>query len=96
MIGVLTQFMGMRKVYTKGINNANKQFILAAVGYNLKKYLMHETKVNQPQRGEGMIHGERAKQPFILLYTLKSALTFIFDETTTMLHFSRKIYLTHN
>ena len=96
VIGVLTQFMGMRKVYTKGINNANKQFILAAVGYNLKKYLMHETKVNQPQRGEGMIHGERAKQPFILLYTLKSALTFIFDETTTMLHFSRKIYLTHN
>ena len=42
VIGVLTQFMGMRKVYTKGIHNANKQFIMAAIAYNLKKYLKFE------------------------------------------------------
>lgn len=39
VLGVLTQFMGMRKVYTKGIHNANKQFIMAAIAYNLKTCL---------------------------------------------------------
>lgn len=33
VLGVLTQFMGMRKVYTKGIHNANKQFLMAAIAY---------------------------------------------------------------
>ena len=52
VLGVLTQFMGMGKVNTKGINNANKQFMMAAIAYNLKKYLKFQTKVNRPQRGE--------------------------------------------
>jgi transposase len=47
VFGVLTQFMGMRKVYTKGINNANKQFMMAAIAYNLKKYLKFEHKKTQ-------------------------------------------------
>lgn len=41
VFGVLTQFMGMRKVYTKGISNANKQMLMAAAAYNLKKLLKH-------------------------------------------------------
>ena len=52
VLGVLTQFMGMRKVYTKGIHNANKQFIMAAIAYNLKKYLKFEAKNCQPAHGE--------------------------------------------
>ena len=51
VLGVLTQFMGLRKVYTKGIHNANKQFIMAAIAYNLKKYLKFEQKTHQTQRG---------------------------------------------
>jgi hypothetical protein len=39
VFGVLTQFMGMRKVNTKGIKNANKQMLMAATAYNLKKLL---------------------------------------------------------
>lgn len=39
VFGILTQFMGMRKVYTKGIKNANKQMLMAATAYNLKKLL---------------------------------------------------------
>ena len=39
VFGILTQFMGMRKVYTKGIKNANKQMLMAAAAYNLKKLL---------------------------------------------------------
>ena len=52
VFGVLTQFMGMRKVYTKGINNANKQFKLAAIAYNLKKYLKFEHKKEQIAKKE--------------------------------------------
>ncbi len=52
VFGVLTQYLGMRKVMTKGIHNANKQFLMAAIAYNLKKYLKFEIKKVQPQRGE--------------------------------------------
>jgi transposase len=52
VFGVLTQFMGMRKVYTKGINNANKQFKLAAIAYNLKKYLKFEHRKEQLAKRE--------------------------------------------
>lgn len=49
VFGVLTQYLGMRKVSTKGICNANKQFIMAAVAYNLKKYLKFDKKAPQVQ-----------------------------------------------
>lgn len=39
VFGTLTQFMGMRKVNTIGIKQANKCMHLAAIAYNLKKYL---------------------------------------------------------
>lgn len=47
VIGVLTQYLGLRKVNTKGIQNADKQFIMAAIAYNLKKYLKFEQKKAQ-------------------------------------------------
>jgi len=39
VFGTLTQFMGLRKVNTLGIKQANKVMHLSAVAYNLKKYL---------------------------------------------------------
>lgn len=42
VFGILTQFMGMRKINTKGIKNANKQMLMAATAYNLKKLLKHK------------------------------------------------------
>ena len=39
VFGTLTQFMGMRKVNTIGIKQANKVMQMAAIAYNLKKYL---------------------------------------------------------
>lgn len=47
VIGVLTQYLGMRKVNTRGIHNANKQFIMSAIAYNLKKYLKFQHKSTQ-------------------------------------------------
>jgi hypothetical protein len=39
VFGTLTEFMAMRKVNTRGISNANKGMLMAAMAYNLKKYL---------------------------------------------------------
>lgn len=39
VFGTLTQFLGLRKVNTRGIHNANKGMLTAAMAYNLKKYL---------------------------------------------------------
>ncbi|WP_108868569.1 IS1182 family transposase [Aquimarina aquimarini] len=39
VFGTLTQFMGLRKINTIGIQQANKVMHLSAIAYNLKKYL---------------------------------------------------------
>jgi hypothetical protein len=39
VFGTLTQFMGLRKLNTLGIQQANKVMQLSAAVYNLKKYL---------------------------------------------------------
>lgn len=39
VFGTLINFMGMRKVNTLGIANANKVMIMAGIAYNIKKYL---------------------------------------------------------
>lgn len=44
VFGTLTQFLGMRKINTKGIQQANKVMHMAAIAYNLKKYLKFEQK----------------------------------------------------
>ena len=44
VFGTLTQFMGLRKVNTKGIRQANKVMLMAAVAYNIKKYLRFTQK----------------------------------------------------
>jgi IS5 family transposase len=44
VFGTLTQFLGLRKINTIGIQQANKVMHLAAIAYNLKKYLKFITK----------------------------------------------------
>lgn len=44
VFGTLTQFMGLRKINTIGIEQANKVMHLSAMVYNLKKYLKFITK----------------------------------------------------
>ena len=44
VFGTLTQFMGMRKINTIGIKQANKVMHLSAIAYNLKKYLKFDQK----------------------------------------------------
>jgi hypothetical protein len=44
VFGTLTQFMGLRKINTIGIRQANKVMHMAAMAYNLKKYLKFISK----------------------------------------------------
>ena len=44
VFGTLTQFMGLRKINTIGIGQANKVMHLSAMAYNLKKYLKFISK----------------------------------------------------
>jgi transposase len=45
VIGHLVEYMGMRKVYTIGIDLANKCMLMAGIAYNLKKLIKHIFKV---------------------------------------------------
>jgi hypothetical protein len=39
VLGTLINFMGIRRIWTRGLKNANKFMLGAAVAYNLKKWL---------------------------------------------------------
>ena len=45
VFGTLMEFMGMRKMNTIGIRQANKNMLMAAVAYNLRKYLNFYRKI---------------------------------------------------
>jgi len=45
VFGTLTQFMGLRKINTIGLSQANKVMHLSATAYNLKKYLKFTQKL---------------------------------------------------
>jgi len=45
VFGSLINYLGMRKINTIGIRQANKNMLMAAVAYNLKKYLKFERKI---------------------------------------------------
>ncbi|PHS01781.1 MAG: transposase [Leeuwenhoekiella sp.] len=53
IFGTLTQFMGLRKVNTVGLKQANKCMQLSAIAYNLKKYLKFTQK--RVKSGAGML-----------------------------------------
>jgi len=42
VFGTLINYMGMRKINTRGIENANKIMLMAAIAYNLKKVLKYQ------------------------------------------------------
>lgn len=44
VLGTLINFTGMRRVWTRGIKNANKFMIGAAIAYNLKKWMKYKVK----------------------------------------------------
>jgi hypothetical protein len=45
VLGTLINYLNMRRVNTRGIDLANKHVLMAALTYNLKKYLKFKCKV---------------------------------------------------
>ncbi len=71
VFGTLTQFMGLRKINTIGLEQANKVMHLSAIAYNLKKYLKFVQK--RAKSGVGII---------ALATLLKSVLQYLFSAST--------------
>jgi Transposase DDE domain len=44
VLGTLINFRGMKRIWTRGIKNANKFMIGAAIAYNLKKWMNYRAK----------------------------------------------------
>ncbi|MDT0646509.1 transposase [Zunongwangia sp. F260] len=55
VFGTLKEFLGLRKVNTVGIRQANKCMHLAAIAYNLKKYLKHTAKRVKSRAGQSVL-----------------------------------------
>ncbi|WP_257670771.1 transposase [Parapedobacter tibetensis] len=66
VFGTLTQFMGLRKVNTLGLKQANKCMQLSAIAYNLKKYLKFIEK-----------HTKSGAGRLVLFFNLKKTLLVI-------------------
>ena len=55
VFGTLTQFMGLRKINTIGLEQANKVMHLSAIAYNLKKYLKFGQKRSKSGVGKAAL-----------------------------------------
>ncbi len=51
VIGTLVNFTNMKRISTRGIKQANKHVLMAALTYNLKKYLKFTTKKTKIKAG---------------------------------------------
>ena len=74
VIGTLVNFTNMKRVNTRGIKQANKHVLMAALTYNLKKYLKFITKKTKTKAG--VVCEMQAKVPTSLktaFYNLKIA-----------------------
>ena len=64
VLGTLINFMGLRRIWTRGLQNANKFMLGAAIAYNLKKWMNYE--------------GQKRKTAVIVLEKTKEGLCFLF------------------
>ena len=71
VFGSLINHFGMGKMNTFGIRQANKNMLMAAVAYNLKKYLKFERKIAVSMVNEVKNHG------FKLITLIKTVLSFL-------------------
>jgi transposase len=81
VLGTLINFTGMRRIYTRGIKQANKFMLCAAIAYNLKKYIRFITnkRISVPM--------QLKKQA---LLTQQGLFSTIFYLKTLILHYKHK------
>ena len=86
VIGTLVNYLGMKKVNTKGLNQANKCMLLSATAYNIKKLLKQtclfvQTKAVQTKK--------TFKTPLKQLFTLLTLLYGFDDCYTDACHYKK-------
>lgn len=81
VFGTLTQFMGLRKINTIGIQQANKVMHLAATAYNLKKYLKFIQKSAKSDAKTAGIYLALKKQFPNLKFSIVRPLNFYIQTT---------------
>lgn len=86
VLGTLINFMGMGRIWTRGIKNANKFMIGAATAYNLKKWLKYKVKKANVQAQQLPIPELLAKRD-----TLNSILCFLTDSICVIKNHKYKI-----
>jgi len=64
VFGTLINFLGMRKINTRGLKNATKCMLVAAMAYNLRKYLRYYN----PVRGTILLGKANAIYNYLLSY----------------------------
>lgn len=69
VLGTLLHFVGMKKVYTKGIDLANKHVLLASTAYNIKKLLRFKKIETMAKTAVGTYH--KGKNAFYDIFNLK-------------------------
>ena len=92
VIGTLVNFTNMKRVNTRGIKQANKHVLMAALTYNLKKYLKFITKKTKTKAG--IVCEMETKAPTLLktaFYDLKNL--FLSSSFFTNVNFNSKINL---
>ena len=81
VLGTLINFLNMKKINSRGMKQANKHVLMAALTYNLKKYLQFERKQARSELMEMTIEARKCVQK------LKTALIdYIYSHFKTDLH----------
>ncbi len=71
VIGTLVNYLAMKRVNTRGLEQVNKCMLMAAVAYNLKKLLKFTTrKVSTIVKSMEIKAKKAIFNPFLLLYAL--------------------------
>ncbi|WP_010177999.1 IS1182 family transposase [Aquimarina agarilytica] len=76
VFGTLTQFMGLRKINTLGLKQANKVMHLSAMAYNLKKYLKFIQKTAKSKAKAQVIKALLKNTFYELIFSFLSKLNF--------------------
>ena len=73
VLGTLINFMGLRRIWTRGLQSANKFMLGAAIAYNLKKWLNYG---EQKRKTAVMVIKKSGEGHYFLFYVLWCSLTW--------------------
>jgi len=82
VLGTLVNFLNMKRINARGISQANKHVLMAALSYNLKKYMNYSVKARN-------IKAMEIKGP--LLNTIISAIYSLLSSVSRFLRLSQGI-----